>query len=108
MACPARNPIRREMESSISRLVIVSNRLPFTVSMADGEPHFTVSSGGLTTGLWSYLQHASQGAKNLEFLWVGWPGCSVAPEHEEAIREYARDQFHAWPIFLSEEMMDRV
>ncbi len=36
------------------RLIIVSNRLPFTVSLRDGLPRFKVSSGGLTTGLWSY------------------------------------------------------
>jgi trehalose 6-phosphate synthase/phosphatase len=95
------------MESSNSRLVIASNRLPFTVSMADGEPRFTVSSGGLTTGLWSYLRHASPPGKHLDFLWLGWPGCSVAQEHEEAIRRYADEHFHAAPIFLPEERMDR-
>ncbi|MDB6067595.1 MAG: UDP-forming alpha,alpha-trehalose-phosphate synthase [Pedosphaera sp.] len=95
------------MESSISRLVIASNRLPFTVSMADGEPRFTVSSGGLTTGLWSYLRNASQSGKQLDFLWVGWPGCSVAPGHEEPIRKYAGEHFHAAPVFFPEERMDR-
>ncbi|MDB6109615.1 MAG: UDP-forming alpha,alpha-trehalose-phosphate synthase, partial [Pedosphaera sp.] len=89
------------------RLVIVSNRLPFTASIIDGEPRFTVSAGGLTTGLWSYLQHATRPGKDLEFLWVGWPGCSVAPEHEETVRQYAAEHFHAWPVFLPEERMDR-
>lgn len=37
------------------RLVIVSNRLPFTVSFHEGAPQFKPSAGGLTTGLWSYL-----------------------------------------------------
>ena len=37
------------------RLVVVSNRLPFTVSFKDGAPQFKPSAGGLTTGLWSYL-----------------------------------------------------
>jgi hypothetical protein len=38
-----------------ARLIIVSNRLPFTVLFNEGTPEFTVSSGGLTTGLWSYV-----------------------------------------------------
>ena len=32
------------------RLIIVSNRLPFTVSFKEATPGFEVSSGGLTTG----------------------------------------------------------
>ncbi len=90
------------------RLVIVSNRLPFTVSFKDGTAQFTASSGGLTTGLWSYLEQ--QGAdtdKRPDFLWVGWPGASVAPEHEAAVTEYGKSHFHAKPIFLAEESMDR-
>ena len=33
------------------RLVVVSNRLPFTVSFKEGSPEFKPSTGGLTTGL---------------------------------------------------------
>ena len=46
------------------RLVVVSNRLPFTVSFKDGTPQFKPSAGGLTTGLWSYLDRkAPDGAR---------------------------------------------
>ena len=44
------------------RLVIVSNRLPFTVVKEDGGLQFKVSSGGLTTGLWSYLERGAAGS----------------------------------------------
>jgi len=90
------------------RLVIVSNRLPFTVSVRDGNPRFKTSSGGLTTGLWSYLQRSATGSPpRPEFLWLGWPGASVASEHQAAVREYAREEFSAVPVFLPEESLDR-
>ena len=86
------------------RLVIVSNRLPFTVSFKDGTPEYNVSSGGLTTGLWSYLERGSASSgERLEFLWLGWPGASVPTEHEAAVRTYAQREFRALPIFLPEE-----
>ncbi len=89
------------------RLVVVSNRLPFTVTFKDRAPQFNPSAGGLTTGLWSYLDRKSaDGAERPNFLWMGWPGASVPPEQEAAIRAYA-DQFHSQPVFLPEESMDR-
>ncbi len=90
------------------RLVVVSNRLPFTVSIKDGGPQFARSSGGLTTGLWSYLERCrADTGKRLDFLWVGWPGASVASEHEAAVRAFGQNRFNALPVFLPEECMDR-
>jgi trehalose 6-phosphate synthase/phosphatase len=95
-------------EENIMRLVIVSNRLPFTVSCEEGRAKYTASSGGLTTGLWSYLHRPKPaGQTATEFLWVGWPGVSVAPEQEAEVREFGESHFKASPIFLPEESMDR-
>jgi len=90
------------------RLVIVSNRLPFTVAFKDGSPEFKPSAGGLTTGLWSYLNRKKlDGVERPDFLWMGWPGASVPPEHEAAVRTYAEQQFKSSPVYLPEESMDR-
>jgi trehalose 6-phosphate synthase/phosphatase len=90
------------------RLVIVSNRLPFTVSFKEGVPEFKPSAGGLTTGLWSYLnRQAPAGANPPDYLWMGWPGSSIPPEHEPAVRTYGARQFKSCPVFLPEESMDR-
>ena len=90
------------------RLIIVSNRLPFTVVNEDGGPQFKVSSGGLTTGLWSYLERGAGGSdERPEFLWLGWPGTTVAPKDEAAVKAYAEKEFKALPIFLPEDRMDR-
>lgn len=89
------------------RLIIVSNRLPFTASFNAGVPEFKVSSGGLTTGLWSYLERKAAGhGEPPDFLWLGWPGASVPPEQVEAVKTYAAKEFKAVPVFLPEESMD--
>ncbi len=95
------------VEFIVMRLVIVSNRLPFTVSFQEGSPQFKPSAGGLTTGLWSYLERkALDGTERPDFLWMGWPGASVPPEHETAVRTHA-GQFKSRPVYLPEESMDR-
>src|SRR5581483_5886470 len=89
------------------RLVIVSNRLPFTVSFNEGLPQFKSSSGGLSTGLASYLQQSSSVAQNRpDYFWLGWPGASIAPEHEAAVRKFGEEQFKCAPVFLPEESME--
>ncbi len=90
------------------RLVIVSNRLPFTVSFPAGSPQFKSSAGGLTTGLWSYLDRKlPAGVERPDYLWMGWPGAGIPPEHEAAVRAYGEQQFKSSPVFLPEESMDR-
>lgn len=99
---------RQKGEIIFMRLVVVSNRLPFTVSFHEGTPQFKPSAGGLTTGLWSYLDRkALDGAERPDYLWMGWPGASIPPEHEAAVRTYGEQQFKSSPIFLPEECMDR-
>ena len=90
------------------RLVVVSNRLPFTVSFKNGSPEFKSSVGGLTTGLWSYLNGKPPGGGDRpDYLWMGWPGASIPPEQEAAVRTYGTQQFKSSPVFLPEESMDR-
>src|SRR5271170_7204535 len=90
------------------RLVVVSNRLPFTVSFKNGVPQFQPSAGGLTTGLSSYLERKiPDGSERPDYLWMGWPGASIPPEHQAAVRAYGEQQFKSSPVFLPEESMDR-
>ncbi len=80
----------------MSRLLIVSNRLPVSVERRKGELHFKGSVGGVATGLGSY--HDSH-----ESLWVGWadvPGRLDSMERERIAREL-HDQHQCVPVFLS-------
>jgi trehalose 6-phosphate synthase/phosphatase len=95
------------VDDFVMRLVIVSNRLPFTVSFKDGAPQFRPSAGGLTTGLWGYLERkAADAVDRLDFVWMGWPGTTIPAENEAAVRAHA-EQFKSNPIFLPEKNMDR-
>jgi trehalose 6-phosphate synthase/phosphatase len=38
---------------------------------------------------------------------MGWPGASVIPENQEAVRSYSEQHYHSSPVFLPEESMDR-
>ena len=90
------------------RLVIVSNRLPFNVSVDDGRLVFHSSAGGLVTGLASFRESLQQGvALPPEHLWVGWPGNSVDALLRESVVEEARSRFQSYPVFLSEEQMEQ-
>ncbi len=90
------------------RLVIVSNRLPFTVSFREGSPQFKPSAGGLTTGLWSYLDRPlPSGTERPDHLWMGWPGTSIPPEHEAAVSAFSEEKFKSRPVYLPEKSMDR-
>ena len=57
------------MSVTASSLVVVSNRLPFTVSRhPDGGLQRRDAAGGLVTAVAPVLIQTSG-------LWVGWPGC---------------------------------
>ncbi len=89
------------------RLILASNRLPFTVTVKDGNARFKSSSGGLTSGLWSYLQPgATDSPARPDHLWLGWPGAGVAPEHHARVEAYAEKEFKAVPVFLPEESLE--
>jgi len=51
----------------MSRILIVSNRLPVTASKSEGKINFIPSVGGLATGISSFHQ-------NHDCLWIGWSG----------------------------------
>lgn len=90
------------------RLIIVSNRLPFTVSVGrEGTLRFRPSPGGVTTGLGSWLERWQQEGENHEYLWIGWAGGVVPPEHQPRVLEQASSRFRARPLFLEPEVMER-
>ncbi|RPH37729.1 bifunctional alpha,alpha-trehalose-phosphate synthase (UDP-forming)/trehalose-phosphatase [bacterium] len=95
------------MSQRPGRLVVVSNRLPFTITTLDKELRFSESAGGLVSGLSSYLQSlASMANSPREHLWVGWPGATIPQEMQARVEEQARSRFYALPIFFNQKEMD--
>src|SRR5206468_2337334 len=89
------------------RLVIVSNRLPFTAIEENRGLRFTESPGGLVSGLSAYLDSLrSKGNHIREYIWVGWPGSTISDARKEELKTKALEQFNSYPVFLSQEEMD--
>ncbi len=83
------------------RLVIVSNRLPVTVSVRDGTVELARSSGGLATGL--SAPHERSGG-----LWIGWPGDLSALSAEQKVEVQTElERMRVVPIELTREQVHR-
>ena len=78
----------------MSRLLIVSNRLPIKVKK-ENQLEFEQSVGGLATGLSSFY-------KSHECLWLGWPGITLeeieGKENEVKARLKSED---CYPVYIS-------
>lgn len=86
------------------RIIIVSNRLPVTVSINSGEIIFDESVGGLATGIRSLLSTlANPFPFTPKYLWVGWAGTTVNDELKEAVKSKLLSEHNSYPVFLSEQ-----
>lgn len=85
----------------MSRLLIVSNRLPVTVKLDRGEVVVSRSAGGLASALWGPHQR-------LDSLWLGWPGDVSRLDGEQRARlERELSDLRAAPIYLSQADITR-
>jgi trehalose 6-phosphate synthase/phosphatase len=101
--------------SEKQNFIIVSNRLPVTVSKVDGKLVYTPSNGGLATAMSSLDadQHDSEqeaeGASTKKRLWIGWPGIAsddLTPSDRTAITRKLQE-YGCFPVFLSHEQVQR-
>lgn len=86
------------------RLIIVSNRLPFTAIDEGDRLRFRESAGGLVSGLSAYLESVKDTGN--EYVWVGWPGNTIGDSLKQPLIKKAREEFHSYPVFLTEEEME--
>jgi trehalose 6-phosphate synthase/phosphatase len=81
----------------MSRLIVVSNRLPVNVAKKEGVLRFLSSAGGVATGLSSFY-------KAYHSLWIGWPGITSRQlndeEREEIINKLNDENCH--PVFITQ------
>jgi len=85
----------------MSRLLIISNRLPLNVEKRDGKLHFQPSLGGLATALGAFY-------KSRPSLWIGWPGIEqekVEKGEEKEIEDKLAEE-RCYPVFLSGKDVD--
>ncbi len=83
------------------KLIIVSNRLPVSVSRKAGKIQYQRSVGGLATGLASFY-------RDYDSLWVGWPGIAYEKVREEAqsIKRHLKRE-NCVPVFLPQSLVDQ-
>lgn len=84
-----------------ARLLLVSNRLPITIKRSeDGKYDFSMSSGGLVSGL-------SGLSKSTTFQWYGWPGLEVPEPEIPEVKQRLKDEYGAVPVFIDDDLADR-
>ncbi|HEY7166245.1 MAG TPA: bifunctional alpha,alpha-trehalose-phosphate synthase (UDP-forming)/trehalose-phosphatase [Candidatus Binatia bacterium] len=95
-------PNRRTEEfTAPRRLVIVSNRLPFTVAETSDGVVFQESAGGVATGLRALLTRQTSPRIATEYMWLGWPGTTISAGLQETVKARAVSEFSCYPVFLS-------
>ncbi|KPJ72084.1 hypothetical protein AMJ52_07555, partial [candidate division TA06 bacterium DG_78] len=80
----------------MTKLLIVSNRLPITITKREDKIRYNKSVGGLATGLDSFY-------KLYQSIWIGWPGIAserIKRSKRSIIRKLAAENCR--PIFLSQ------
>lgn len=83
------------------RLIVVSNRLPVTISQdAHGEYHFKMSSGGLVSAL-------SGCKKSMSFTWIGWPGFFIPERDRSLVDKRLMDEYSCQAVYLTDEVAER-
>jgi trehalose 6-phosphate synthase/phosphatase len=87
---------------SKQKFIIISNRLPVSVSKVDGELVFTPSSGGLATAM-SSLKTGDE-----QRLWIGWPGIAnedLTPADKTVITRKLKT-FGCAPVYLTRAQVE--
>ncbi|KZT52197.1 glycosyltransferase family 20 protein [Calocera cornea HHB12733] len=83
------------------RLIVVSNRLPVTISKdAKGEYHFKMSSGGLVSAL-------SGCKKSMSFTWIGWPGFFIPLKDRPIVDKRLEEEYSCQAVYLDDDVADR-
>ncbi|ROT37957.1 family 20 glycosyltransferase [Sodiomyces alkalinus F11] len=94
-------PALVEHDAPPGRLLLLSNRLPITIKRSDdGNYTFSMSSGGLVTGL-------SGLSKTTSFQWYGWPGLEVPEAEIPGMKQRLKDEYDAHPVFIDDDLADR-
>src|SRR5258706_4546481 len=88
-------------------LIIVSNRAPVSIVSEGGKYRYDESSGGLASGLRTYVERVKKKSPGNKITWLGWPGTAVPESDENKVRKEILKKFDVQSVFLSEDVMER-
>lgn len=83
----------------MSRLIIVSNRLPFSISNEDGNIKLRQSSGGLVSAIKSYFENDEKQDDIKEKLWIGVADFPQEDWEQVADKHLSDLDFNIQPLF---------
>lgn len=83
----------------MSKLIIVSNRLPISITRKDGTFEYKRNSGGLVTGLLC-LQN------QMEFLWIGNIPSDFNEEEKKEIQQTLKEKYESHAVFIPKTLND--
>jgi trehalose 6-phosphate synthase len=86
--------------SANGHLIVVSNRLPVTISRDGDSWSFSMSSGGLVSALSGFK-------KSLGFTWIGWPGFYIPPKDRPIVDKRLAEEYSCQAVYLEDDVADR-
>jgi len=91
------------------RLLIISNRLPVTIEEENNELVIRESSGGLVSGISSYLEslRGSDPHSKSDYIWIGWPGIEIKNKDQESLKQKIYREYNAFPVYFSKDIMKK-
>lgn len=81
------------------RLIVVSNRLPITITKTEDGYKYAMSSGGLVSAL-SGLK------REMAFTWIGWPGIDIPKDERDEVCKSLLEKYSCYPVFLDDDIAD--
>lgn len=97
----SRNCHKRINPDFMSRIIIVSNRLPVKISKSGNDLSFKPSEGGLASGLGTIYN------KEGDNLWIGWPGMYIENEQQRKEADRKLAELNLSPVYLSPEEINQ-
>jgi len=94
----------------MGRLLLISNRLPVTITRKDNVLNYVTSVGGLVTGINDYLEYINKNPQKEHInkhLWIGWPGSTINPSDQKSVYKELLASYNSVPVFLPEKQMDK-
>src|ERR1051326_9364147 len=88
----------------MSRLIIVSNRLPFSIDHEGDEVKLRQSSGGLVSAIKSYFENNRQPENITEKLWIGVADFPQEDWNNLAVNQAKEYDFEIHPIFVDRQV----
>ena len=91
----------------MGRLIIISNRLPFSLDREGDKITLRQSSGGLVSAIKSYFENSAQSRNGLtEKMWIGGADFPQEDWDLAAASHAAQQDFAVEPIFVDKELYD--